>query len=51
MAGIAFTHGLVSIFGNDLSLVRWPRGFALAVLDAVPAAKRAFTHAMLFGLR
>jgi 2-octaprenyl-6-methoxyphenol hydroxylase len=51
MAGIAFTHGLVSIFGNDLSLVRWPRGFALTVLDAVPAAKRAFTHAMLFGLR
>jgi 2-octaprenyl-6-methoxyphenol hydroxylase len=51
MAGIAFTHGLVSIFGNDLPLVRWPRGFALAVLDAVPAAKRAFTHAMLFGLR
>jgi 2-octaprenyl-6-methoxyphenol hydroxylase len=51
MAGIAFTHGLVSIFGNDLPFVRWPRGFALTVLDAVPAAKRAFTHAMLFGLR
>jgi 2-octaprenyl-6-methoxyphenol hydroxylase len=51
MAGIAFTHGLVSIFGNDLPWVRWPRGFALTVLDAVPAAKRAFTHAMLFGLR
>jgi 2-octaprenyl-6-methoxyphenol hydroxylase len=51
MAGIAFTHGLVSIFGNDLPLVRWPRGLALTMLDAVPAAKRAFTRAMLFGLR
>ncbi len=51
MAGIAFTHGLVSIFGNDLPFVRWPRGLALTLLDAVPAAKRAFTHAMLFGLR
>ncbi len=51
MAGIAFTHGLVSIFGNDLPFVRWPRGLALTMLDAVPAAKRAFTHAMLFGLR
>ena len=51
MAGIAFTHGLVSIFGNDLPVVRWPRGLALTMLDAVPAAKRAFAHAMLFGLR
>ncbi len=51
MAGIAFTHGLVNVFGNDLPLVRWPRGLALTLLDAVPAAKRAFTHAMLFGLR
>jgi len=51
MAGIAFTHGLVSIFGNDLPFVRWPRGLALTMLDAVPAAKRAFTRAMLFGLR
>ncbi len=51
MAGIAFTHGLVGIFGNDLPFVRWPRGLALTMLDAVPAAKRAFTRAMLFGLR
>jgi len=50
-AGIAFTHGLVRLFGNDLPLVRWPRGLALTLLDAVPAAKRAFTHAMLFGVR
>jgi 2-octaprenyl-6-methoxyphenol hydroxylase len=51
IAGIAFTHGLVNVFGNDLPLVRWPRGLALTMLDAVPAAKRAFTRAMLFGLR
>jgi 2-octaprenyl-6-methoxyphenol hydroxylase len=49
-AGIAFTHGLVGIFGNDAPLVRWPRGLALTLLGAVPAAKRAFAHAMLFGL-
>jgi len=49
-AGIAFTHGLVSVFGNDLPFVRWPRGLALTLLGAVPAAKRAFTRAILFGL-
>ena len=51
MAGIALTHGLVRLFGNDLPFVRWPRGLALTLLDAVPAAKRAFTRAMLFGIR
>jgi len=51
LAGIAFTHGLVSVFGNDLSFVRWPRGLALTLLGAVPLAKRAFTRAMLFGFR
>ncbi len=50
-AGIAFTHGLVSVFGNDLPFVRWPRGLALTLLGAVPPAKRAFTRAMLFGFR
>ena len=51
MAGIAFTHGLVRLFGNDLPLLRWPRGLALTLLDAVPVAKKAFTRAMLFGVR
>jgi 2-octaprenyl-6-methoxyphenol hydroxylase len=50
-AGIAFTHGLVSVFGSDRALLRWPRGLALTMLDTLPAAKRAFTHAMMFGLR
>ena len=30
--------------------LRWPRGLALTLLDAMPPAKRAFTRAMLFGL-
>ncbi len=50
-AGIAFTHGLVGVFGNDLPLLRWPRGLALTLLDTLPVAKRAFTRAMMFGLR
>ena len=50
-AGIAFTHGLIRTFGNDRAAIRWPRGVALALLDATPPAKRAFTRAMLFGLK
>lgn len=49
-AGIAFTHGLIRAFGNDSAALRWPRGVALALLDAFPPAKRAFARAMLFGL-
>jgi 2-octaprenyl-6-methoxyphenol hydroxylase len=49
-SGIAFTHGLVQLFGTDLPFVRWPRGVALTALDAMPAAKRAFARTMLFGL-
>jgi 2-octaprenyl-6-methoxyphenol hydroxylase len=50
-AGIAFTHGLVRIFGNDLAFVRWPRGLALTLFDALPPVKRAVARAMLFGIR
>jgi 2-octaprenyl-6-methoxyphenol hydroxylase len=49
-AGIAFTHGLTQLFATDLSVVRWPRGIALTLLDAMPPVKRAFTRKMLFGL-
>jgi len=49
-AGVAFTDGLVRVFGTDAAMVRWPRGIALALLDALPPAKRAFTRAMMFGL-
>lgn len=50
MAGIAFTHGLAQLFAGDGPVLRWPRGIALTLLDAVPPAKKAFTRAMLFGL-
>src|SRR6266567_561588 len=49
-AGIAFTHGLLGVFGNDSSLLRWPRGLALTLLDALPPLKRAFANAMLYGV-
>ena len=48
--GIAFTHGLLGVFGNDNALLRWPRGLALTLVDAVPPLKRIFTRAMLYGL-
>jgi 2-octaprenyl-6-methoxyphenol hydroxylase len=50
-AGIAFTHGLLGAFGNDAPLLKWPRGLALTLLDALPPLKRSFTRSMLFGLR
>lgn len=49
-AGIAFTHVLAHLFTHDLAALRWPRGAGLALLDALPPAKRAFTRAMLYGL-
>jgi 2-octaprenyl-6-methoxyphenol hydroxylase len=49
-AGIAFTHGLTRLFSSAAPFVSWPRGLALALLDSVPPAKKAFTRAMLFGL-
>jgi 2-octaprenyl-6-methoxyphenol hydroxylase len=50
-AGIAFTHGLVRLFGNDRPWLSVPRGVGMMMLDALPIAKRTFTRAMLFGLR
>jgi len=49
-AGIAFTHGLTQLFATDSLILRWPRGLALTLLDAVPPMKKAFTRAMLFGI-
>jgi 2-octaprenyl-6-methoxyphenol hydroxylase len=51
LAGIAFTHGLVQMFGTEAPVVRWTRGVALTLLDLAPPVKRAFTRAMLFGWR
>lgn len=50
-AGIAFTHGLVRSFGTDRSMVKWPRGLALAALDTLLPVKHAFVRALLHGLR
>jgi len=50
-SGIAFTHGLTQLFASRLALAHWPRGMALALLDTIPAAKRAFTRTMMFGMR
>jgi len=47
--GVAFTNGLVNVFGG--AALRWPRGVGLAMLDALPPLKRAFTRAMLYGWR
>lgn len=49
LSGIAFTHGLLGLFGNALPILSWPRGLALTMLDCLPVLKRRFTHAMLFG--
>jgi 2-polyprenyl-6-methoxyphenol hydroxylase-like FAD-dependent oxidoreductase len=49
-AGIALTHGLLNVFDGDATLLRWPRGLALTLLDALPPLKRIFTHAMLYGI-
>jgi 2-octaprenyl-6-methoxyphenol hydroxylase len=49
-SGIAFTHGLLNVFGTELPLVSWPRGLALTMLDCIPPVKRAFARAMLFGV-
>jgi len=49
-SGIAFTHGVLGLFGADVSMLRWPRGLALTFLDALPPVKRMFTRAMLYGL-
>jgi 2-octaprenyl-6-methoxyphenol hydroxylase len=49
-SGIAFTHGLLGLFGADVSMLRWPRGLALTLLDALPPVKRVFARAMLYGL-
>ncbi len=49
LRGIALTHSLVKIFSNDLAPLRAARGTALALLELVPPAKRAFMQRMIFG--
>jgi 2-octaprenyl-6-methoxyphenol hydroxylase len=49
IGGIAVTDSLVRIFSNDAAPLRMLRGGALALLDVLPAAKRAFARRMIFG--
>ena len=49
MSGIALTDSLVRIFSNDIVPLRTLRGGGLAMLDLLPAAKRAFVQRMIFG--
>jgi 2-octaprenyl-6-methoxyphenol hydroxylase len=49
LGGIAVTDSLVRIFSNDAAPLRMLRGGALALLDILPAAKRAFIQRMVFG--
>jgi len=50
-AGIGFTDFLVKIFSNSLAPLALARGAGLAVLDAVPPARRFLARRMIFGAR
>ena len=49
LRGIALTHSLVKIFSNDFAPLRAARGTALALIELIPPAKRAFMQHMIFG--
>jgi len=49
--GIGFTHGLVSLFSNDLLPLRLLRGTGLALLGCVPPLKHFLARRMTFGAR
>jgi 2-octaprenyl-6-methoxyphenol hydroxylase len=49
LQGIALTHSLVKIFSNDIAPLRAARGAALALIEVVAPAKRAFMQQMIFG--
>lgn len=49
--GIAFTHGLVTLFSNDLLPLRLLRGTGLALLGCVPPLKKFIARRMTFGAR
>jgi 2-octaprenyl-6-methoxyphenol hydroxylase len=49
LRGIALTHSLVKIFSNDIAPLRAGRGAALALLELIAPARRAFMLRMIFG--
>jgi len=49
--GIGFTHGLVSLFSNDLLPLRLVRGTGLALFGCMPPLKNFLARRMTFGAR
>jgi len=49
--GIGFTHGLVSLFSNDLLPLRLARGTGLALFGCMPPLKNFLARRMTFGAR
>ena len=47
--GVAFTDFLVSAFAYGQRIPTWGRGLALAALDVVAPARRAFAERMIYG--
>jgi 2-octaprenyl-6-methoxyphenol hydroxylase len=50
-AGIRFTDGLVGLFSNSNSLLRFGRGAGLLSLDLLPFARRFVARRMIYGAR
>ena len=50
-AGIGFTDSLVRIFSNSLPPLAAARGAGLAMLDALPSARRFLARRMIYGAR
>ena len=50
-ATVAITDQYVSLFSNDLALVRAARGIGLALFNLLPGARRLVARRMMFGLR
>lgn len=50
VGGIVITDMLAKLFSNDLGPLSIGRGFALALLDALPPIKRGLMLSMIFGL-
>ena len=50
-ASIAFTDGIVRIFGNDLAPLRAARGAGLLALDLVPPLRHFVARRMIWGAR
>ena len=49
--GIAFTHGLASLFSNDFPPMAIGRSLGIVLLDSCPPIKRALMRRMIFGSR